>query len=142
MKRDWDKVRELLLFVEENDSADLTKCDDTTKQHGKLLLEEGYVENLSPIGGVVLGRLKWEGHDLIDSIRDESVWKETKSRLAKSVYDTYEDGHKRRSNNAHMANAIQVFAGGRVRFIVLCSTGGNGPATRKSVPPPSAAVGP
>ena len=83
MKRDWDKVRELLLFVEENDSADLTKCDDITKQHGQLLLEEGYVENLSPIGGVVLGRLKWKGHDLIDSIRDDSVWKETKSRLAK-----------------------------------------------------------
>ena len=27
---------------------------------------------------------------------------------SKRVYDTYEDGHNRRSNSAHIANAIQV----------------------------------
>ncbi len=41
-------------------------------------------------------------------IKSATVWNDLVPIVSKSVYDTYEDGHKRRSNNAHMANAIQV----------------------------------
>lgn len=38
----------------------------------------------------------------------EPLIREGKLAATKSLYDTYEDGHNRRSNSAHMANAIQV----------------------------------
>ena len=34
-------------------------------------------------GACVVERLTWEGHDLLDSVRDPEVWKETKSGLSK-----------------------------------------------------------
>jgi len=65
-----------------------TKDDQPVVYNVGLLLQGGYLEGMT-IGGVgtsvgyIVRSLTWEGHDLLDSIRDQGVWRETKEKLRK-----------------------------------------------------------
>ena len=102
MKRDWDLIREILLYEEsrQNSSKSADEAilevelleawgDDKTTYHYALLIEagflngtvteteEGYTTFVDCVG------IKWAGHDLLDSIRDNGIWEKTKTGASK-----------------------------------------------------------
>ena len=92
MKRDMDRIRDLMLLLEElppnaSKLLHLTGGEASLNAAHIGLMSEGGLadaEVLNTFGGEadVLARgLTWKGHDLLDSIRDASVWKETKSTM-------------------------------------------------------------
>jgi len=95
VKRDMDLIREILLAVEGADAGassplrlELPEWDGhVVYQHARILNDAGYMHasfaNGSPPGIHVLG-LTWEGHDLIDSIRDNGVWSSVKAKVAEA----------------------------------------------------------
>lgn len=84
MKRDWSVIRELLLEVEKHDEVRIPYSPDETRSyHGELLIKAGFVGDGNSANYTFLHGLTWAGHDLLDAIRDDAVWTETKSRLAK-----------------------------------------------------------
>lgn len=92
MKRDMDLVRLILLKIEEDYVStalyDL-KIDgydkETIAYHCKILHEAGFISDYSAkyasnelyLFGV--GSLTWEGHELLDKVRDNSRWANIKS---------------------------------------------------------------
>lgn len=92
MKLDMDIIRDLLLQVEglkpyeevlHIDSNNLVEAE-----HIELLIESslcyGNINKLT--SGVPLGhinRLTWEGHQFLNTIRDDETWSKTKSALSK-----------------------------------------------------------
>ena len=91
MKRNWDTIREILLETEAlKAGTDLTPADfdkdrlDEIAYHVKLLEESGLVkasmtEYLG--GGSIhfdIERLTWSGHEFLDAVRDDNVWKKIK----------------------------------------------------------------
>ncbi|WP_091722269.1 DUF2513 domain-containing protein [Methylobacterium phyllostachyos] len=103
MARDMDFIRELLLKVDRGERTFETASDDVAsalgisseglpsheeaeklQQHIHLLERAGFLEvEFRSAGGYVQIRdLTYEGYDLLDSIRDPDVWKETKSRAS------------------------------------------------------------
>lgn len=102
MKRDMDLLRTLLLGIEERDVGDgqwvsfgdLTLPEGTmtpeplVQEHLRLLLEAGLIEATSAdtlsARSIFPRRLTWEGHDFLDTIRDEGVWASTKEAVGKA----------------------------------------------------------
>ncbi len=95
MKRDMDLVRKILLKIEENNdeagTSDLVidkYSHEMIAYHCKMLCEEGLVDYYDPSyadGGLdsfSVGNLTWEGHDFLDSIRDDSHWNKVKKIIA------------------------------------------------------------
>lgn len=103
MQRDMDFIRELLLEIENgkrvfDTSSD--KCsialgveptglsDEEAKKlehHLDLLQTRELVEFHRSLGGAwSVQKITWDGHDLIDSIRDEEIWKQTKEGAKKA----------------------------------------------------------
>lgn len=92
MKRDMDLIRELLLEIEENQTAsdfsyeinaNLNFDANTVYQHLKLLRDGGMIDGEDSLSQdrsskiIVLG-ITWSGHDFIDSVRDPEIWRRTK----------------------------------------------------------------
>lgn len=104
MKRDWDTIREILLKSEELETdATLTLSDFDVSRHGEIayhvkLLDESGLIKVSIIeyygdSGIHfdLGRLTWSGHELLDAIRNDTIWNKTKSIItAKSGAMTFD----------------------------------------------------
>ena len=105
MKRDLDLLRELLLFVEEQDDGRgvsfptsvfspfyETHTDVVVFGHLKLLAEAGLIEGIVESHGstgqasftIMVKRLTIYGHDYLDTIRDNDVWKSTKDVAVKA----------------------------------------------------------
>ncbi len=104
MKRDMDLIRQILLDFENGKKSwsCLTKSvadaicaedehvvpDDIAKAHDyhiNLLVIGGFIEAERNSASVwYIERMTWHGHDFIDSVRDNDIWKETKN-AAKSV---------------------------------------------------------
>lgn len=92
MKRNWETIRDLLSRVEActlpMDAIRLNNFpqDKHTEvsYHMALLIEAGLVkgwmsQTIGPeIKDFVAQRLTWEGHELLDSIRSDTVWTKTK----------------------------------------------------------------
>jgi len=96
MKRDMEVVRKVLLAIEtqyidvviydlEVDGLDMK----TIAYHCQLLHDGGFIsdygaqftdDELSSFG---VSSLTWQGHEFLDKIRDETVWKKTKSTITK-----------------------------------------------------------
>jgi Hypothetical protein (DUF2513) len=86
MKRDFELVRALLLYIEQSPPGKsingLTRENYETEvisEHMALLIEEGFLKgevspSYSGIHYVVFG-LTWKGHDFIDNARNDTVWK-------------------------------------------------------------------
>ena len=86
MKRDDDFLRQLLFQMEENDLPHLivanTLDGSNSKKlhHIRILCDYAYVEQLNEHAY----RLTAQGHDFIESIRDESIWLKTKAAVAET----------------------------------------------------------
>jgi len=100
MKRDMDLVRRLLLDLESapgplDGSHEVSGYDeDAVAYHLGLLIRSGFAdgpepqytfENTSKAPDFVLAlRLTPAGHDFVDTMRDETVWKKVKEKTAKA----------------------------------------------------------
>ena len=99
MKRDMDLVRRILLAIEaepadpdaesEDPATGIDADEFRVSEHVRLVIEAGLVEGhvLSSIGGEAapshLQRLTWAGHDYLDAVRSDSVWRKVKESAAK-----------------------------------------------------------
>lgn len=95
MKRDWDTIRKILMDVEENGRAEyeayprdqegnrLDEGELGEFLHTQMLEEAGFLKATfySNASCTVWG-LTWEGYDILDSIRNDSVWENVKAKLA------------------------------------------------------------
>lgn len=88
MRRDNEYLRDLL-FEFESDSDYLIPAspvlDDTEKgrkrwHHIQLLEDYGYILET----GIGMYRLTSQGHDFIESIRDEGIWEQTKKAVTET----------------------------------------------------------
>lgn len=95
MKRNWDTVREILVMLEEKPdpkvpiqtSAFPPERLEEISYHVRLVLEAGLAQG-SMIREFVPGptkfaifRLTWEGHEFLDSIRNDTLWNKVKGKL-------------------------------------------------------------
>jgi len=88
MKRDFELVRKLLLHIEGEQVELSSYTEEQILYHKALLLDAGLAEGPKPHYSsrqfseipdqVIIRRLTWEGHDLIDAIRDEGHWQKVK----------------------------------------------------------------
>ena len=98
MRRDMELIRELLLVLEEaaqpvtDEVAIEGHSRGEVAYHLTLIIEAGYAQgrvmhdhsgaNTTVPRAVVVLRLTNQGHDLIESIRDVSVWSKVRTKLA------------------------------------------------------------
>lgn len=95
MKRDYDLLREILLKVEEEykggliqwKMADLesvfSREKNVVEDHMLQLVEKGFLRpqidrSWRNGSSVYFGGISFDGHDFLDNIRDEKVWRKTK----------------------------------------------------------------
>lgn len=105
MKRNWETIREILARLEDLPDTDATlrlssfPADRAFEYayHVELLMEAGLIEGQMSrtLGGgptdFFARRLTWRGHELIDSIRSDTVWNKTKKTFAsKGVEMTFD----------------------------------------------------
>lgn len=92
MKLDMDIVRELLLIIEGlkpyEEILPFDKNNLIEAEHLELLIESGFCKgNVNHfVNGIPFGhinRLTWEGHQFLETIRDEETWRNTKTTLGK-----------------------------------------------------------
>ena len=95
MKRDMDMIRELLLKIEAAETADsaLTLSAKDSERRAEvvynlvLMYEAGLIHAALATVGTFGPRpqdvrpycLTWQGHEYLDTIRDEAVWRKTKA---------------------------------------------------------------
>ena len=87
MRRDPEIIRAVLLRVEEEGDSDFLESEDSAfAYHARLLIEAGYTKGeISSGGSAFVWELTWQGHDLIDALRDETVFRKTTERVQKTV---------------------------------------------------------
>lgn len=93
MKRDMELIR-LLLLRSEGDQKAAKECEkfsiEERAYHVQLLVDAGLVEAVVRRGpndeftGAVVSRLTWEGHEFLQSVRDDKLWNRAKVQLMKS----------------------------------------------------------
>lgn len=95
MKRNFDLIRNILFAVENSSSIDasltlnslskLHQDQDLILYHVFLLNDAGFIigiiDETAPY--ISIARLTNEGHDYLDTIRDDSIWSQTKNTLGK-----------------------------------------------------------
>ncbi|WHA41916.1 DUF2513 domain-containing protein [Agrobacterium larrymoorei] len=97
MKRDLDLIRTLLLRLEDTEvpAGHLTRLGPNELQidgysgeeiayHIQLLKSAGFVRELrsKPLRyGLNYSGLSWEGHEFLDSVRDDAIWRETRKAV-------------------------------------------------------------
>lgn len=94
MKRDMDLIRKILIKIEEEYQStaiyDLSIDGydrETVAYHCNLLYEEKLISDYASQYGddslcfFAVGHLTWEGHDLLDKIRDDSQWGKVKDTI-------------------------------------------------------------
>lgn len=90
MKRNWDVIRKIMVKLEEVptesgqlDSDEIGGVDNETAfYHMRMMIEAGLAvgscpEMLGRTHGCLM-RLTWEGHELLDKIRRDTVWNKVK----------------------------------------------------------------
>lgn len=95
MKRDYELVRKLLLFLEEKSTPEAVGCpkiegyDDLAIKYHLLLLAQAklidYEPELTATGRIIrvfVFSLSWQGHDFLDSVRNDAVWAKVKSQAS------------------------------------------------------------
>lgn len=96
MKLNHDCVRDLMLFAEETlNMSNFIRCsglqfnkytNDELIYTASKLIEAGYIEgkfNKYSERDAIITSITWSGHEFLDTIRDEGVWKTTKEKLNK-----------------------------------------------------------
>ena len=103
MKRDWEIIRQILVRLEESETANsfvnmksFPDFDSQTVGYNmRLLDEEKCIEAVvtdsfsgdGKIAAAFAKRLTHRGHDLLDTIRNDSVWKKIKDTFASKGLD-------------------------------------------------------
>lgn len=91
MKRDMDTIRHILLVASQADGP-LNAVDGVQQQDfydAIVLLEEAGLakattrEQSGVAKMAILFRLTWDGHELADSLRDDTLWKKAKDVVLK-----------------------------------------------------------
>jgi hypothetical protein len=90
--RDWDLVREVLIWAENGGDDDTRPAVDDAKlaYHCRLLHQAGLIEKATvadePGGGpcyvAFIGPPTFKGHDALQAIRDDTAWAKIKGKLA------------------------------------------------------------
>lgn len=90
MKRNWDTIRRILIKAEALPTADSVLESDqvdfidpqAAAYHMRLIIEAGlaagHVRQASGPPSAHIECLTWEGHELLDSLRRETVWNRIK----------------------------------------------------------------
>lgn len=85
-----DMVRDILLIIEESDDdKELIIPSDWDRKivayHLKILDQAGFVKNYTKWAGNqpmwISASLTWDGHEFLDSIKDNSIWNKTKDGI-------------------------------------------------------------
>lgn len=92
MKRNMDLIR-LLLMRSEGDEAAQEACEKYSFEergyHVQLMLDAGLVEGETIRGadgefaGAAVSRLTWAGHDFLETMRDDTLWRKAKEHVLK-----------------------------------------------------------
>jgi hypothetical protein len=95
MKRDMDLVRQMLLALEGDKLADAQSKASyeyaTIAYHAALLIDAGLVEGMTTKDAegmparYFLQRMTWDGHDFLDSMRDDTVWRKARENIFKPI---------------------------------------------------------
>lgn len=98
MKLNQNCIRDLLLYLESNLSykSDINintlKLDNYSKEDlmytADKLIEANYINahicwNMESSHVIIVSSITYQGHQFLDSIRDDSIWKETKTKASK-----------------------------------------------------------
>lgn len=98
MKLNHDCIRDLMLFAEETlNMSNFIRCsglqfnkytNDELIYTTSKLIEAGYIEGkfnkyIDGERDAIITSITWSGHEFLDTIRDEGVWKTTKEKLNK-----------------------------------------------------------
>lgn len=101
MKRDMDVIRALMLKLEalpinghaifavgpdDEEIAVANASVDQIAYHLRLIYDQGFLDSPGEpflSGQIPFRGLTWAGHDFIDSIRDDDVWRKTKTQAEK-----------------------------------------------------------
>lgn len=94
MQRNWDIIRKILLAVEAlpTEDSQLTSNTEEVAYHMQLCWLEGLIvgggESLNgkPITAYA-NRLTWEGHEFLDKIKNESIWRQVKAMAREKGVD-------------------------------------------------------
>ena len=89
MKRDMDLIRSLLIGIESvppserayflpNMSSSIGHHLDLINAHGLIKLRHGPSRDDDSGQWYVLAELTWAGHDFVDTVRDDEIWRKTK----------------------------------------------------------------
>src|SRR5208283_2520076 len=98
MKRDMDLLRELLLKIEDNPQMDGTRefyyatpeemgiqgySKEEVAYHLRLLIQNGFIDGAVTMACPmqIVRSLTNEGHDFLDNIRNDDIWKKTKATM-------------------------------------------------------------
>ena len=102
MQRDLDKIRNIMLYLEENlipgkeiSSSDIPYYEENNDndylvltEHIRQLVEINFIEEhnirLSGLTIYYIKRITSDGHDFIQAIKNESVWNQTKDMAKKA----------------------------------------------------------
>ena len=101
MTRDMDLVRDLLLQIEADPKLNGIgmyvvgtdagegrfevpgRSNQEVVYHLRQLIEAGYIKGKLTLTGAGFSQLTWQGHELLDSIRDPEAWRRTKEGARK-----------------------------------------------------------
>ncbi len=92
-------IREILLELESESKSDALERNngDELKYHQALVIEAGLAQGnvtktlsntTNSPDHVILRRLTWEGHEFLDSVRQEQVWNTVKSEFKDATLET------------------------------------------------------
>lgn len=87
LRRDMELIRELLFEIEGGGGVrDVSGWDDATlRHHLRLLVEAGLLHGATPADGTVtFTTLSWAGHEFLDAVRQDAIWRELRQRLAQA----------------------------------------------------------
>jgi hypothetical protein len=95
MKRDMELIRLILLALEGDEAASERSRSEydsaTIAYHAALMIEAGLVEGVvaNDEKGIparcVIQRMTWSGHDFLDAMRDETIWKKARESVLKPI---------------------------------------------------------
>lgn len=86
MKRNWNTIRTILLHIE-NDMPHGFECFDDNldiDEHLILLTEGGLIEIDERILYHFTFRIKWQGYEFLDKIRDLKIWDKVNDYIEKN----------------------------------------------------------
>ncbi|MEQ2528835.1 DUF2513 domain-containing protein [Robertmurraya yapensis] len=90
MKRDMELVRDLLKIIEINDDRKELEIPvdwdrEVVAYHLKILDQAGFVKNNTKWADNrpmwIFASLTWDGHEFLDSIKDNAIWNKTKEGI-------------------------------------------------------------